>query len=89
MAEFEQKRLTKLGELLQQHKYLTGDQISFVDIVVYCEVFQVLTMYDRTVPPHMAKLCEWYDEMGENEAIKAINKKLVDVIEMHNLKETA
>ena len=73
MAEFEQKRLTKLGELLDQHKNLTGDQVSFIDIVVYCEINQVLAMYDRTIPQHMAKLCEWYDEMSENEIIKEVN----------------
>ena len=88
MAEFEQKRLTKLGELLDQHKYLTGNAVSFVDIVVYCEVYQVLSMYNRVIPPHMAKLSEWYDEMGESEVIKEVNQKLNEVIEIHSLMET-
>ena len=90
MAEFEKKRLSKLGELLKDdQKYLTGSQMSFVDIVIYCEVNQVLAMYDRTIPQHETKLVEWYEMMGEDEIIKDVSKKLNQVLENHpKLKET-
>ena len=63
--------------------------MSFVDIVIYCEVNQVLAMYDRTIPQHETKLVEWYEMMGEDEIIKDINKELSQVLVDHpNLKET-
>ena len=34
----------------QGNEYLTGANISFVDFLVYCEMFQIKSLYDRQVP---------------------------------------
>ena len=61
--------------------------MTVIDIITYCEINQVLAMYQRKIPQQLTKLVEWYENMGEIEAIKEMNAKLVEVLEQHNLKE--
>ena len=88
-VEFEKQRLTKLNEQLGQanHRYLTGDKQSVVDIILYCEIFEVLTLYGRTVPMHLEHLNRWYDEIGSIQQVKDYNAKLIEVIDRLKLKE--
>ena len=52
---------------------LTGDNLSVVDFIVYCEIYQVLAMYERPLPQYLTKLHEWYENVGEYEAIRDTN----------------
>jgi hypothetical protein len=58
-----------------------------IDIIVYCEIFQVLALYDRTLPMHLEHLNRWYDEIGSLQQVKDVNSKLVDLIDRLDLKE--
>ena len=59
-----------------------------VDFIVYCEIYQVLAMYERELPGHCNKLMEWYDTIGEIDAIKEVNAKLNPILDRLELKES-
>ena len=42
LHEFDEQLISKLNDELNKYKYLTGSQMSVVDIIVYCEIYQVL-----------------------------------------------
>ena len=65
--------MVNLNEQLTKNKMLTGEKLSVVDFIVYCEIIQVLTMYERSLPRNLTKLCEWYEAVGEIDAIKEVN----------------
>ena len=77
----------RFNEELQKYQYLTGPKMTVIDIIAYCEINQVLAMYQRKIPQQLTKLVEWYENIGEIEAIKEMNAKLVEVLDQHNLKE--
>ena len=52
---------------------MTGDALSIVDFIFYCELNQVRLMYDRELPQHLTKLHEWYEEVGDIEALKEVS----------------
>ena len=47
LHEFDEQLIRKLNDELEKYKYLTGNKMSVVDIIVYCEIHQVLKMYGR------------------------------------------
>jgi len=89
--EFNEKLVDKFNkELLKPgHTYLTGSEISVIDIIVYCEIFQVLAMYNHTLPERMDKLIDWYEKVGAIEAVKEVSQELNQVIATHSLKDQA
>ena len=58
-----------------------------IDIIVYCEIQQVLAMYDRPLPPHLTKLSEWYDKIGNLDSVKDISDRVEPLLEEFKLKE--
>ena len=58
-----------------------------IDIIVYCEIQQVLAMYDRTLPPQLTKLNEWYDKIGNFASVEAISDEVEPLLEEFKLKE--
>ena len=72
---------------MEKYEYLTGATLSVIDILVYCEIHQVLAMYDRTLPPHYTKLNDWYDKIGSIESVKMISSKVEPLLEEFKLKE--
>ena len=80
--------MVKMNSQLTQCKMLAGENLSVVDFIVYCEIYQVLAMYERTLPLHLTKLHEWYDNMSEIEAIKEVNKRLNSVLDRLELRES-
>ena len=66
--------MPKLNQQLDQSEWLTGDKLSVVDFILYCEIYQVLAMYERSLPGHLTHLNRWYDTLGEIDAIKEVNK---------------
>ena len=65
--------MVKMNKQLTTCKMLTGDKLSVVDFIVYCEIYQVLAMYERPLPQYLTKLHEWYENVGEYEAIRDTN----------------
>ena len=59
-----------------------------MDFIFYCEINQVRLMYDRELPQHLTKLHEWYEEVGDIEALKEVSGELKKLIDEHSqLKE--
>ena len=88
LHELDEQLLEKLNDQLQSSKYLTGNAISVVDFIFYCEINQVRMMYDRELPQHLTKLHEWYEEVGDIEALKEVSGELKKVIDEYSqLKE--
>ena len=73
LREFDEQLMVKMNKQLTQCKMLTGEHLSVVDFIVYCEIYQVLAMYERSLPQHLTKLHEWYEAVGELDAIKEVN----------------
>ena len=48
---------------LGQHKFLAGDQMTFVDVLVFIELETVLIMYKLHTPEGATNLEKWQDEM--------------------------
>ena len=87
LHEFEEQIIVKFNEELKKYEYLTGPEFSVIDIIVYCELKQVLTMYERPIPPHLSKLNEWFDKIDALESMQAVNAELTPLLEEHKLKE--
>ena len=67
---------------------MTGSEFSVIDIIIFCEIQQILAMYERPIPPHLTKLNEWYDKIGALETMQGVITELNSVIEEHKLKES-
>ena len=74
LREFDEQLMVKLNDQLSNNKMLTGENLSVVDFIVYCEIYQVLAMYERSLPQHLTKLHEWYETVGDLESIREVNK---------------
>ena len=89
--EFDSQLLEKLNLELSKpnNEYLTGAKVSVIDIVVHQEIHQVLAMYDRQLPQHLTKMHEWYEKVGEIEAVKNVSAEFNKVLDLNpQLKET-
>ena len=86
--EFEEQIIVKFNAELDKYEYLTGAEFSVIDIMVYCEINQVLAMYERPLPPHLTKLNEWYDKVGNIESIKSVSSEIEPLLEEFKLKES-
>ena len=80
--------MQKLNKELNKYEYLTGNKLSVVDFVVFCEIQQVLKMYGRHLPHHLSKLHEWYEKIEALPALAEITPKLDEVIAQYGLTET-
>ena len=67
------------------NSYLTGKDMSAVDFLVYCEMYQVNKLYKKSVPTHLANLGTWYDRMEKEECFKEVNAQLDKVIDLHEI----
>ena len=47
LHEFDQQIIVRFNEELTKHQCLCGAKLSVIDIIVYCEIYQVLKMYKR------------------------------------------
>ena len=88
LYEFDSQLLEKLNLELNKYEYLTGPKLSVIDIVVHQEIYQVLHMYDRQLPQHLTKMHEWYEKVGEIEAVKNVSQEFDKVLDLNTqLKE--
>ena len=77
--------LKKLDERVGKTKaYLTGADMTAVDVITYCEIKQVLEMYTGLeIPPIYASLMTWYETMGAMDELKEVDMLLKSVIDNH------
>ena len=50
LDEFFDIILLKCNQRLSKTKYMTGNKITIIDIMIYCEIQTILKLYQRTIP---------------------------------------
>ena len=64
---------------------MTGAKISIVDIMMFCELETICTMYSRDVPPSQKKLRVWYEKLSEEASIKSVNAQFHELVKNNGL----
>ena len=74
MSEFFDHILSRLEEKLVELTYLTGEKMTIVDIMVYCEIKTILKLYKREISAEKSEnLLKWYEELSQNKFVKEID----------------
>ena len=82
IAEFMDTVITELDQQLQSTEFLTGRQMSMMDIIIYCELMTIVKLYYlRFEEGQYVHFSEWQKTIEANKVIKALNLKLEQVIE--------
>ena len=61
--------------------YLTGMELSYIDFIYFCEINQILQMYNREIPQDLTELKKWYDILESVEALKYVSGELKRVLD--------
>ena len=61
--------------------YVTGPEITIVDIMLYCELQTICKMYKRDISVSEAKLATWRDRLSEEPALKKLDAEFESLIE--------
>ena len=70
LKEFFDQILSRLEEKLITLKYLTGEKMTFIDVMVYCEIRTVMRLYKREIlKEESPNLANWYDELSQTDAV--------------------
>ena len=85
LKEFFDIILKRYNDELAEQKYMTGENVSVVDIQMYIEISTILTMYDKKIPAFYAKLIMWYEEFQGMEQIKALDEDFVNLVKEWDL----
>lgn len=88
LHEFEEQIITKFEKELGKYEWIAGPKMSIIDIIVYCELHQVIAMYERPIPHQLAKLNEWYEKMSELDCVKEVAAHVDPVLVEFKLKES-
>lgn len=84
---YQNQFLKKYDEALATNRYLTGHELTLIDIMVYCEIETLLRMTKEPIPLHYAYLLGWYDRLSELDEIKFVNEKFSEIVEQEQLFE--
>ena len=88
LTEFFDTILKILEDKLATQRFLCGDSISIIDIMFYCEVVTILKLYNKEIPrDQLACVAEWFQKIGQNEALVIMDKKLAEVCDEWKLNE--
>ena len=61
--------------------YLTGMELSYIDFIYFCEINQMLQMYNREIPQDLTELKKWYEILESVEALKYVSGELKRVLD--------
>ena len=64
---------------LKKQPYLTGNQISFVDIVVFIEIETVLLMHHCQLPKSCQQLLRWQNLLRREPALMSVNQEFINL----------
>lgn len=85
--ELEKELLKRFDTQLASKKYITGDTLTWLDICLCCELYQITSSYQCELPEDYPQLRRWFDEMKQLEAIKHVNDELDQVLEAPGMKQ--
>ena len=57
------------GYLTSDDSYVTGTNITIVDIMLFCEIETICLMYSKEIPSNLVKLLSWYERLAGEEAL--------------------
>ena len=80
LNEFFDPILGKLEETLVRKKYLTGEKITVIDIMFYCEIVTILKLYSREIPrDHCSCVADWFNNIAAEAAIVEVDNEFSNV----------
>ena len=65
--------LQDVDNYLTDMGYVTGPNLSIVDIMLYFEIYTICVMYRREIPTRFKKLKNWYNLLTTQEALIKMN----------------
>ena len=75
ITEFFEPILGKLEEQLVKKTYLTGEKMTVIDIMFYCEIVTILKLYHREIPRDNCSLvANWYENIAKDPAIQEVDR---------------
>ena len=75
LTEFFEPILGKLEEQLVRKTFLTGEKMTVIDIMFYCEIVTILKLYNREIPRDNCSLvANWYENIAKDPAIQEVDK---------------
>ena len=81
-----EKIFESLNKQLQSSNYLLGDKVSLVDVLFFCEIYQI-SQHTKPVNNRFANLCTWMEQMKKIDAVREVHERFdQDVVDKYNLK---
>ena len=66
---------------LKSQPYLTGSQMTFVDIVIFIEIETVLLMYRSELPEQCQNMLVWQDTLSKLPALMSVNSEFLRLVQ--------
>ena len=86
MEEFFVILFADIEKKLCDRIWLTGDAMTFVDVMFYVEIYTVLKLYSKKIQSSdHPKLAKWYDTLSRDEIIMKYNAMFDEVCREWNL----
>lgn len=83
---FEKQLLPKIEEKLDHGKsFIMGDNMSIIDIVMFCEFDQIKQTYSGFEVNHQPHLSGWYDNMLKNERFSKMSTDLAAILKTNEI----
>ena len=80
LTDFKELMLRYEAQLKSQ-PYLTGSQMTFVDIVIFIEIETVLLMYRSELPEQCRNMLVWQDTMSKLPALMSVNSEFLRLVQ--------
>ena len=81
LETFNQILTTHFEAKLDKQAYLTGQRLTYVDIVASIEIETVLLMYQTDIPFNCSNLQCWQDQLSQEPAINSVNREFLKLVQ--------
>ena len=72
LDEFMEMILPKINSKLEKTAYVTGQKLTIIDVMIYCDIQTVLKLYRRDIESsksNLKALKNWHISLGEHSAL--------------------
>lgn len=80
LEDFNQLML-RYENLLNAKAYLTGNKMTWIDVLIFIEIETVLIMYRIELPSRCRKLLRWQDKLSQEPSIKTVNSEFLKLVQ--------
>ena len=70
---------------LQKSTFLTGNQMTYVDVVIFIEIDTVRVLFRNDLPGDCPMLNQWYKNMKREKELARINENFYELVRTRNL----